>query len=216
MPDKYSDNDQRAYFRVEDTIELEYQTVTADDVLRHKPEKFFANSMNFWLLRDLQQLDRDAQKILRNISESDRDIATYLKIIDRKIELVAKAVVEFNRTDKPVPAIEVSISEGGLSFNLARGHSLEKGKYLALKISLLPEYVGLMLFARIVEIVDAVDVSEQNQAAVNSSNAIMQRISLAFEKIDAQEQHALSRHIMQVQSAAQRARLETNVHPKNS
>lgn len=214
MSDRYSDNEQRSYFRVQDTVELEYQRVSADDVLRHQPDKFFGNSLNFWLLRDLQQMDRDGQKILRNISESNRDIATYLKILDRKIELIAKTVVEFNRTEKPTPTVEVSLSEGGLSFYAERGHALQKDKYLALKISLLPSYVGLMLFARIVDIVDAVDVSDENSELVKPAHANMQRISLAFEKIDAQEQHALSRHIMQVQSAAQRARLDSNVHPK--
>ena len=84
-------DDRREYYRIEDTIALEFTLLAgaeaqASDEL-HDPSPLFN------LLSDLHLMDFESQHLLRHISERDRTLANYLKVINKRIDLLGQAAL---------------------------------------------------------------------------------------------------------------------------
>lgn len=187
-------DDQRNYFRVSDTATLEYILVSQNEIDgSKKPESYFSSSAEFWLLRELQTIDHDNSHLLKTISERDREIASYLKSINRKIDLLATTLVQQNhKNDENLPQ-DISLSEGGIAF--FSKEELPLKQHMAMKLNLMPSNIGLMIFGHVVE----TNYQEQEQKF---------RTSVSFVSLQEGDRHLLARHIMQLQSAAQREKLQ--------
>ncbi len=184
-------DDQRNYFRVNETVSLEYVTVSENDVKHRQPETFLSSSPEFVLLRELQAIDHENNAIMRLIVDKEREVASYLKAINRKIDLLAQSIIDLSQDQNNGVKQSASLSEGGISFYTK--DVMKKGEYVALKITLLPSYIGMMLFGRIVE-------------SPFNNNKKQYRNSIAFVALKEEDRHVLARHIIKVQSEAQRLR----------
>ena len=137
-------DDRREYYRIEDTIALEFHPLSgpealAQDVL-HDPSPLFN------LLSELHLLDYESQHLQRQISGRDRTLADYLKIINKRIDLLGQAMAQGLLREIGAPR-KVSLSEGGISFN--HGQAVPVGSHLAIKMVLMPQALGLLLRAQI-------------------------------------------------------------------
>ncbi|MCG7860383.1 hypothetical protein MD537_25605, partial [Flavihumibacter sediminis] len=90
----------------------------------------------FQLLNQLQTIDSEHSVILKAIADKNRDVASYLKSINEKLELLAHTIVEQSEDIDSLPLQEITLSEGGLSFT--HTNTLVLDTYLALKLVLLP------------------------------------------------------------------------------
>ena len=63
----------------------------------------------------LHQLNFEAQHLLRQIAESNRTLANYLKVQNKRIELLGRALAQDLLKDQSAPQ-PVVLSEGGISF----------------------------------------------------------------------------------------------------
>ena len=187
-------NDQRNYFRITDTATLEYVLISQDKVGgSHRPESFFSSSAEFWLLRELQSIEHDNSHLLTSISERDREIASYLKSINRKIDLLASTLLEQNHESEESLPQEISLSEGGLAFFTDTELTLKQT--MAIKLTLTPSNIGMMLFGYVVK-----NVFHEDEQKF--------RTSVSFISLQESDRHLLARHIMQLQSTAQREKLK--------
>ena len=137
-------DDRREYYRIEDTIALDFSLLSGSDA--HASDPLHDNSPLFNLLSDLHLMDFESQHLLRHISERDRTLASYLKVINKRIDLLGQALTQNLLQDIGQPR-QVTLSEGGAGFMC--NQALAEGSHLALKMVLMPQALGLLLRAQV-------------------------------------------------------------------
>lgn len=178
-------DDRREYYRIEDTLALEFRPLREDEI--QSTEVLQDDSALFNLLSDLHLTDFESQHLLRHIHERDRPLASYLKVINKRIDLIAQALTQ-SLLREIGPARKVTLSEGGIDFRDAQ--SLAVGQALALKIVLLPQGLGLLLRAKVTHC----------QQQVEGDYAI----GTEFDILGDAQRQLLARHILQRQALERR------------
>ncbi len=148
------------------------------------------DSLLFNLLGDLHLLEYDAQPLLRSVGESDRTIANYFKIINKRIDLLGQ-VLASNLLKDIGPARDVSLSESGMTFIDEITHPIDT--LLNLKIVLLPQGFGLHVDARVIE---------------HRSSADGIQTVTVFENVPDSTRQILARHILHKQALQRRLALQ--------
>jgi len=191
---------QRHYYRILDSVALEYREVPAATVSTtavsatatgKRAEDFFEMTAGFQLLTALNAVDQEHAAFARSLHERDRELAGYLRGINRKIELIAHAFALGGQDIAKQPRYEVSLSEGGVAFDAPQ--ALAAGQLLALKLTLLPRLITIICFARVV-------------SGTESDGPRPFSTSLEFIDLDEPQRQLLARHILRTQSAQQRSR----------
>ena len=174
--------DRREYYRIEDMIALEILSMEHAATV---PER--GSARLFDLLGELHQLDFEAQLLLRQITESNRTLANYLKVQNKRIDLLGQALV-MDLIKDIGPAREVVLSEGGISF--AHEEALAEDSVWTLKLVLMPQGLGMLLNAR----VSTCQALEDGRFAIGTS----------FEALTDAQRQMLARHILQKQATERR------------
>lgn len=154
------------------------------------PGTFFSDSPALLLSRELLQLEQEAAPIMAAIGEKDRAVASYLHVINRKIDLLSRHILAQAPDTATGEEQSISLSEGGVVFRCAQ--ALSVGSFVALRLLLLPAWTGVAAFGQVVK-------SESTAAGYSE-------ISVAFENLQDAERQLVARHVMQVQMAEQRRR----------
>lgn len=178
--------DKRDFFRIRDSLALDVRKVSSADL---EEAAFEEASPLFNLLSDLHSLDYESQHLLRQIAERDRPLAHYLKIINKRVDLVSKALA-LQLVDEIGEPQEVILSEGGLSF--AYAEPLETGAWLAIRMVLLPSPLGLVLPAKVIR-------------CETSAEPDRWTIAVSFQSLADNQRQLLARHILQKQAQEIRA-----------
>ena len=178
--------ERREYYRIEDRVALEIIPTSPDDREVEEPLPPL-----FSLLGELHQLDFEAQHLLRQIAENNRTLANYLKVQNKRIELLGQALAQDLLKDQGAPQ-PVVLSEGGISF--ACDQPQTEGATLTLKLVLLPQGLGLLLAARVIYC-----------AAMDDGRF---DIGTEFEVLTDAQRQLLARHILQKQALKRRLALE--------
>lgn len=172
--------ERRAYYRIQDRIALQISPAGA------APQ----DSTLFNLLNELYLLELESQPLLRSISEQHRTLVNYLKITNKRIDLLANALAHELLKDFGEPR-DVTLSEDGISFTSQT--SCLPGQQLALELILLPQAFALQLQARVLRC--------QQQAAGDY------HLVLQFNELSDAQRQVLARHIMQKQAQERREAL---------
>lgn len=178
-------DDRREYYRIEDTLALEFRPLREDEI--QSQEVLQDDSALFNLLSDLHLTDFESQHLLRHIHERDRPLASYLKVMNKRIDLIAQALTQ-SLLREIGPARRVTLSEGGINFR--DDQPLPVGQALALKIVLLPQGLGLLLRAKVTHC--------QQQAEGDYE------IGTEFDILGDAQRQLLARHILQRQASERR------------
>jgi hypothetical protein len=184
--DAATGTDRREYFRVEDRALLRYHSVSAEAVATTPAESHFDDADWFWLMRELRNIDRENHNLLRSIAEQNRDLGQYLRGVNRKIELIAGALIARDPDHGGMASQEISLSEGGLS--LLVDPKLDIGSTLALELTLLPEQVGIVCYGEVI---------------ANRDEPPMRSV-VRFLRLRDADRQIIAKHIFQVQIAARR------------
>jgi hypothetical protein len=169
----------RQYFRVVDNVSIEIAKIDE----QHLAAEQFELLPEFGLISEFQLLDVESKHLLRALTDKDKNLGQFLKIMNKKLDALAR-VISLNHQVIPRESIvEVNLSEGGLS--LPTQQYFEKGNKLALKLVLLPNYSGLLLEGRVL-----------------SCSKTENHFTLHIEFLDISEPHQqlIARHIMRIQS----------------
>lgn len=177
-PDK---KERREYYRIHDEIALQISTDDRD---------FINESSLFNLLNELYVLEHEAQPLLRAISEQQRTLLNYLKITNKRIDILAQALAQNLLKDFADPK-QVTLSENSLSFFSEEDYA--EGTLLYLKLLLLPQAFALQLTARVVS----------RRENLNGHR----RIAVIFEELTEPQRQILARHILQKQAQERRQAL---------
>ena len=184
-------DERRDYYRINDTVGLRVEPTTQEQI--PAMEDFTEQSADeFRLINHLSRIDLENSTLLHNIQDTNPDIARYLKLINIKIEAIAKQIVAMGLTDEVKPT-DITLSAGGISF---KGNiPFDKGDLVKLQMIVYPSNAVINAYAR------AVRSQPQGDVFDNAFEYIL---------ITESDRDTLVRHVLQLQSNSLRQRSLNN------
>jgi hypothetical protein len=144
------------------------------------------------MICELRAIEAEAQQLLNPIMDNNRPVGLYLKMLDQKIDLLARYLVTQSKGDDLLHKETVSLSEGGITFYSHQNYDL--GDYLHLTLILFPGFSSLSTIAEVKSVQDL----EQKPAHY--------RIGAEFNVLLEADRKQLARHIRRKQSLLLRER----------
>ena len=170
------EEERREYYRIDDMIALQISTLPAPEAA--SKEVLLDDSPLFNLLSELHLSEFEAQHLLRQISEKDRSLAAFLKVQNKRLDLLSQVMARglLNEVGAPQPVI---LSEGGIDFQ--HPTPLAPGAHLAVKLVLMPQALGLLLRARVTHCDpkgDGFDVGTEFESMTDAQRQLLARYIL--------------------------------------
>ncbi|WP_420550814.1 PilZ domain-containing protein [Litorivicinus lipolyticus] len=171
--------ERRNYFRLKDRVAIEIKPLERARALDPTASLEDSSTRRFRLLSELEALSGETQSLLSAIAQREPQLVRCLRLMERKLNLIAEAAID--QDDEPLPDDEqdVSLSAGGVSF-IAR-NLVAAGDYLAIRILLLPERAGLLLKSQVIS------VRERDSHFL---------VSCEFLNMDDADRAVITRHLM--------------------
>lgn len=189
------DIDQRDYYRIRDSVYIEYNIVTKEQVFTAQRRAPFEVSPRFTLLRDMYEIELESTQLLRSLTDSDRKLGSFLSTINRRLELMAKVLSSDELPAHKKPAESVTVSEGGISFQV--DELLPTDAFLGMKLLFHPSLLGLTVYGE-VKYCRLTDAGTKYAAGIQ------------FVRMDSFDEQLLARHIIRLQAEDRRKRLFDN------
>ena len=138
------EEERREYYRIDDMIALQIKPLSGPDAA--SKEVLLDDSPLFNLLSELHLSEFESQHLLRQRGERDRTLAAFLKVQNKRMDLLSQVMAQslLGEIGAPQPVI---ISEGGIDFQ--HPTVLAPGSHLAVKLVLMPQALGLLLRAKV-------------------------------------------------------------------
>jgi len=184
-----SQPDRREYYRIEESILMTYSIITSDEDLSSSD----STNSTLEIINEFSNVSAQMKASLGRISERSADIASCLKSLDTKINLLAQVLL-VNGENQALKRHNINISAGGLAF--ANQEAINDNAYLQLKLILPPDLSMLVIKGRVVSCKRQDDFDFPYQ------------ISVEFINLNDSEQDSIARHIMRLQAQQLRQRKE--------
>ncbi len=170
------EEERREYYRIDDMIALQIKPLSGPDAA--SKEVLLDDSPLFNLLSELHLSEFEAQHLLRQISEKDRSLAAFLKVQNKRLDLLSQVMARglLNEVGAPQPVI---LSEGGIDFQ--HPTPLPADTQLAVKLVLMPQALGLLLRARVTHCDpkgDGFDVGTEFESMTDAQRQLLARYIL--------------------------------------
>lgn len=182
-------SERRESFRIDDKVHLSLRILSEDEYQRLLSELPEHAAIEGALMNQLRTLTAQTSHLLVNIRKSDPDIANYLGMLDRKINMLAAHLEGSRSGDGMAPDTRVNLSAGGIGF--WRDQPLPRGTKLELRLVLFPSYTRIRALAQVLH------AQEDELKPAH----LRYRMGAAFTQISEAEKDALVRHLIELQSA---------------
>lgn len=192
------DDERRRFFRIEDAVHLGLRVVPQTEVDERLRQLEANKAYSFSLMTELNAIGQQVSAGLHRIEARDPDVADYLKAVDRKLDLIARAFLAEEVEIADQPARAVNLSGGGMAVHSR--DPIEEGTVLEIKLLLLPSYTGILSYGTLV------DCTPLRGTEVDSDYPYLLRIDFSFMR-DA-DRDALIRHVLLKQAEWLRLRRE--------
>jgi len=162
--------------------------------------QFFRHPTYFELMNELQHLDIEFNHLLSCIPEHERTAAALIKLTNKKINMLARAVtlVESNISADDFQLVD--ISEGGLSFCVDAW--MQAGQRMALKFTILPSYLSITSLAEVVSCDTRIDKQPSQK-----NKSLPYQVRVNFIELDQHQSQLIARHILITQQQDRRGQL---------
>ncbi len=185
--------ERRRYFRIEDEIVLVYRLVAPEEV--PDPSAFPEQMADqFSITSTLEYLTQESQAQLRSIQRDHPEVAAFLQTLERKIDVLAQALLISNNQLMDQPTRKVNLSAAGLAFDSEQ--TMSEGSVLELKMVVPPALVGIITFGRVV-------YCHENEGGGDY------RIGVDFLSMREQDREFLIRHVVKRQLSKLRQQKQT-------
>lgn len=187
-------HERRQYYRIDDSAIFSYHVLNKEQDNAEKAEVEKMSSA-FEMIELFGQMNQQMSVALGRISEHSADVATYLKGLDNKIELLAQMYLFKDNQSDLEPRRQINLGAGGLAFG--SDEKLKQGTLIAMDMILSTDLLCLHLTGRVIQI-----SNEQN-------GDFPYRISVGFMDISDAEEDQIIKHIMRLQAEQLRAKRES-------
>ena len=139
--------DRRRYFRIDDEVNLYYKKVDQKVVnqLSHLSDDILGTCS---LTAAIDMLTQESQLILRRLEKTEPEITEYLKVMEDKIDLIARAVVMQGTDFSEKNVRNVNLSAAGLAFDCEE--ELREGEYLEIKMLLSSSMTIIVTYVKVI------------------------------------------------------------------
>lgn len=170
------EEDRREYYRIDDMIALQIKSLSAPQAA--SKEVLLDDSPLFNLLSELHLSEFESQHLLRQLGERDRTLAAFLKVQNKRMDLLSQVMAQSLLGDIGAPQ-PVIISEGGIDFQ--HPTALVPGSHLAVKLVLMPQALGLLLRAKVTHCDpkgDSFDIGTEFESMTDAQRQLLARYIL--------------------------------------
>ena len=170
------EEDRREYYRIDDMIALQIKSLSAPQAA--SKEVLLDDSPLFNLLSELHLSEFESQHLLRQLGERDRTLAAFLKVQNKRMDLLSQVMAQslLGEIGAPQPVI---IPEGGIDFQ--HPTVLTPGSHLAVKLVLMPQALGLLLRAKVTHCDpkgDSFDIGTEFESMTDAQRQLLARYIL--------------------------------------
>lgn len=151
-PREDATENRRRFFRIDDAVRLSYRPLAADELAERVTRLGEGLGGSFALMASLSAITHRMSVSLRRIEQLHGDVAAYLRALDQKIEVLARALLLQDPSLPEMSVEPVNLSAGGLA--IATGQCLPVGTPLEVRLLLLPALAGILAFGAVVECTD--------------------------------------------------------------
>lgn len=180
-----SENEKREYFRIDDMAFLSYRIVSWVEVRDLQKPKVNESVSNLTFKANFERLSRELQPLHNVIKLSNSNVAKYLSVLDKKINLLSDYLIDDDVADISVEPQEVNIGGGGLSFVSETSVSIDA--MLELTMKLVPEDMIIHSYAKVITCC-AIDRKLDEK--------IRYRVGVKFEFMDEDVRDIITRHVL--------------------
>jgi len=188
-------DDRRRFFRIDDEVNLTYKKVNINEM--SEQNNVLDDVLNNCSIASaMDALNQESSLVLRRLQKSDSDIADFLKLMDDKIDLIARSVLLRETDFSKQNTREVNISASGLAFASKEG--LYAGDYLEVKMLLTSSMSIVVAYGKVVycKMVD------------ENNNDFPYLIGLDFMNMKEQDRELLIKHVVKRQMQQIRGKKE--------
>lgn len=193
---KARNDERRRFFRINDDINLVYSLITDHSLAK---DSYLSNDIlsNCKLSTALDLMNQDAKISFQRIEQQDPDVARFLGIINKKIELLAQAVTSLGYDSGGDETRNVNLSASGVAFECAE--ELQLDATLEIKMVLNSMSAVLVTFGKVVYCRENNDDSTEN---------LPFQVGVDFVNLQDSEQELINKHIIRKQFQMIRDRKE--------
>lgn len=192
-----NDKERRRFFRIDDEIGLEYDLISEEEYLNAPEELAQTKQTAFSLRAEFATLNNEINPTLNSIRNVHPEIGQYLDFLNSKIDTISSRLLEEEIENLEENICTANISASGIAFKPEK--PLTDNQPLRLRIILLPEKIGVVIFGR---------VQEKLRSAEQKDNNI---ICIDFEHIRYDDQELMIKHNLNRQMQLLRKRNEEDL-----
>jgi len=185
--------EKRRFYRIDDSVSLSYKTISENDLDEAIALSKVGSGRRQKLLASLAELDGRINALLPNIDDQLPEVATVLKLLNRKVHIVGQVFDSGDGAgDFPDtvarPTHKISLSASGVSFHAPE--SVRVHDCLELSLTLFPEYYFIKAYGRVVSCRDALP----------SALEFNKLVAVDFVYLNQDDQDYIMSHVLKKQS----------------
>jgi hypothetical protein len=185
----YSGSDRREFFRINDTVVVDYKVVASESVpivaRRIAQSTDDDESTEKAQLRAIQNA---FSHLVDQINHQDREIARALRMLDEKINLVSQSVQRYNNPISPDDLTEANLSGGGIAFMVES--AIDIRGHVELHMQLLPTANTIHALATVISCERLLGASPEKPF----------HLRMVFTHMDDQDRNLLVKHTLNRQA----------------
>lgn len=185
----YAGSDRREFFRINDTVVVDYKLVAKENVTaiaRHIAQSTSDNDSSD--KAQLRSMQNAFNHLLDQINQQDREIARALRMLDEKINLVSQSIQRHNNPVNPEDVTQANLSGGGIAFMVET--PVEIRGYVELHLQLLPTANTIHALATVISC----------ERLLGASPEKPYHLRMAFTHMDDQDRNLLVKHTLNRQA----------------
>lgn len=140
--------ERRRYCRIDDDVILRYRLISEQELPADVAALDTGLPNRFTLTSTFAATSQEMELLLNDIQEQSVKVANYLRLLDHKLELVARAFLMQEIDVHEEPICSVNLSAGGIGFNAEM--PIKKDSLLEIEVILLPSYTGILAYGQAV------------------------------------------------------------------
>lgn len=176
--------ERREYFRIDNEVIIDYEKIPAEQVESVRERLADRVPDGFTVAATFQTNSRTMNRMLQGFSAKNPDLARYLKMMDQKMNHLARLFVMGEMEADEHQRVMVNMSAGGMTF--PSDAEFKPGDLLSLRFALMPEMMGILCVARVVYC---------ERSAVGTSDHPWQ-VAVEYDVIRETDRDLLCSHIM--------------------
>lgn len=169
--------ERRRFFRIDDAVALAVTPLSRDE--RDARLKTLQDTPQGSLVGELHVEREGLLPVMRELETSQPAVARYLRLLERQVDLLARAIGDPGDTLPDAPTHDVNLSAQGIRF--PHGEALEPGTSVELSLKLFPSRLRLVLLGEVV--------------ACQATNTNAFDVAVDFRDITPADQELLIKHI---------------------